>query len=181
MLVRPPDRLVIQSHTPNVLEDLERLQALAQRCRLEINLSVETDMDPMPTGFPRHMYPPHQRIAALAALRAVGLTTVGVVSPLLPLADVETFARDLESACERVILDHYLVGDGSANGLRTRRSRLPQLLSDVGFARWTRLNALWEVEAVFRRVFRDDARVCISRGGFNRTELAPVPAAPLLF
>ena len=79
--------------------------------------------------------------------------------------------RNLENACRRVILDHFLVGDGSVNGLRTRRSKLPQLLIDAGYEQWLRLDALWEVQAVFNNVFRDPDRVRISRSGFNSSAL----------
>lgn len=58
------------------------------------------------------MYSPARRIGALAAVRAAGITSVGVVSPLLPLAEPRRFAEALAQACDRVILDHYLVGDG---------------------------------------------------------------------
>jgi DNA repair photolyase len=167
MLQRPPDLLVIQSHTPLVVEDLPLLGELSRRCTLQINLTVETDMETPPAGFPRHMFPPAARIAALQEVRRAGITAVGVVSPLLPLNDVRGFAVALEAACDQVILDHFLIGDGSKQGLRTRRSGFPQRLIDAGFERWTRLDALWEVAAVFREVFGDETRLRISRAGFN--------------
>jgi hypothetical protein len=151
-----------------VVNDLALLQGLkAKGCELHINITVETDKEDLPANFPRHLYSPKTRIAALDQVRAAGLTSVGVVSPLLPLDDVRKFAETLESACEEVILDHFLIGDGSKQGLRTRRSGFPQMLIEAGYERWTRLDALWEVEKVFREVFREPARVRISRFGFN--------------
>jgi hypothetical protein len=41
--------------------------------------------------------------------------------------------RRLDAACDRVIVDHYLIGDGSKNGLRTKRTNFPQLLGGLGF------------------------------------------------
>ncbi|WP_447860873.1 hypothetical protein [Nitrospira calida] len=166
MLTRPPDRLVIQSHTPLVIEDLPLLLALRQRCRLEINITVETDKEALPPPFPRHAYLPAARIAALRALRQAGLLTVAAVSPLLPLDDPLTFARQLEAACDRVVLDHYLLGDGSREGQRTKQTKLPMLLNANGWNAWTGLAPFDEVVKTFRQVF-GDARVGISRAGFN--------------
>jgi hypothetical protein len=92
-----------------------------------------------------------------------------VVSPLLPLADPSGFARALEAACDAVILDHYLIGDGSENGLRTQRTGFRAALDAGGFAERTRREKLDEIEGIFRHVFEDEARVLISRMGFNDT------------
>jgi DNA repair photolyase len=166
MRVRPPDLLVIQTHTPLVADDLPVLLALHQRCRLQINITVETDKTDMPEGFPRHAYSPDSRIQALRALREAGLHTIGTVSPLLPLDDPWLFARDLEKACDRVILDHYLLGDGSPDGQRTEWTDLPRLLATSGYAEWTGLEKFEEIVEIFRQIFTDK-RLGISRAGFN--------------
>jgi DNA repair photolyase len=167
MLERPPDLLVIQSHTPLVVDDLSLLQALSGRCRLRVNVTVETDKEDLPAGFPRHMYSPTARIEALEAVRRAGVTSVGVVSPILPLDHPRAFAWALEQACDKVILDHYLIGDGSPGGLRTRRSRFPEMLVAAGYENWTRLDVLREVEEIFREAFVDPRRIGISCAGFN--------------
>jgi DNA repair photolyase len=167
MLDRPPDRLVIQSHTPLVLDDLPVLLQLREHCRLQINITVETDQDQLPSPFSRHAYTPASRIEALRLLKAAGLFTVAAVSPLLPLNDPRRFAEQLEASCDHVILDHYLLGDGSPNGRRTQQTPLPMLLEADGHAAWTRLDIFWEVVALFREVFGPQ-RVGVSRAGFNR-------------
>ena len=166
MVIRPPDLLVIQSHTPLVLDDLSVLQQLRERCGLQINITVETDQEQLPSPFPRHAYPPASRIAALRSLKEAGLFTVAAVSPLLPLNNPRRFARQLEAACDRVILDHYLLGDGSPNGQRTQQTRLPMLLTADGHAAWTDLEIFWDVVGLFREVFGPQ-RVGVSRAGFN--------------
>jgi hypothetical protein len=93
----------------------------------------------------------------------------------LPLADPERFARHLHAACDRVVLDHYLLGDGSKNGLRTRRTPFPRMLEEAGFGEWNRLEKFREVKAVFDGVF-GPARVLVSMAGFNavgKGEAAP--------
>lgn len=167
MLERPPDTLVIQSHSTLVRRDLELIEALRQRCELWLSLTVETDMDPVP-GFPPHASAPSKRIEVLQAFRQRGIPTQAAISPLLPLVDPSGFARRLEAACDRVILDHYLIGDGSptGNGQRTRRLGFEQRLIDQGFAEWTRLDKLWMIRDLFRDVMGAN-RVLIGCEGFN--------------
>ena len=98
MVIRPPDLLVIQSHTPLVLDDLSVLQQLRERCGLQINITVETDQEQLPSPFPRHAYPPASRIAALRSLKEAGLFTVAAVSPLLPLNDPRSLLSTFDYA-----------------------------------------------------------------------------------
>jgi DNA repair photolyase len=171
MAERPPDVLVIQSHNTLIRRDLELIARIAARCELWVSLTVETDMDPFP-GFPRHASPPRERIATLRAFRERGLRTQATVSPLLPLADPVAFARHLDEACDRVILDHYLIGDGSPGGFRTRQTNFGARLIEAGFAEWTDLKKLWEVRDVFANVLGPD-RVLVSQDGFNAVGQQP--------
>jgi DNA repair photolyase len=163
MVLEPPDALVLQTHTPGPLRDLDLLRALA--CPVSVQITVETDRDAIP-GLPPHAYPPRERLDALRRLKDAGLRAVGVVAPLLPLADPEAFARALDAACTDVLVDHYLVGDGSPGGARTIRRGLPDRLRAHGFERWTRIDALHETAELFRRVLGPE-RVGVSREGFN--------------
>lgn len=174
MVARPPDSLVIQTHTTLVADDLAVLRDLDQRCRLTVNISVETDKALLPPEFPRHAYAPTARIEALRTLRTAGLRTVATVSPLLPLDDPRRFAQSLESASDRVIVDHYLLGDGSPQGQRTKRTRLPMLLDQYGDGKWNTLDVFNEVVAIFREVFGFD-RVGVSRDGFNDASASTLP------
>ena len=122
-------------------------------------------MDPVP-GFPRHASPPARRLDILRTFRARGIATQAAVSPLLPLANPENFARLLGEACDRVVLDHYLLGDGSKNGLRTKRTNFPAMLEAAGYGEWNALGKFHEVRAVFERVM-GAGRVHVSKAGFN--------------
>jgi DNA repair photolyase/uncharacterized tellurite resistance protein B-like protein len=172
MVTHPPDALVLQTHTPNPLWDAETLVAVAAKARVIVQISVETDRDQIP-GFPRHAYSIEARLRALGELTALGLTTVGVVSPLMPMDDPEGFARRLGAVADSVIVDHYLVGDGSKNGARTRKRKahldhtVPDLLIQAGFEEWTQLEKFHEIVERFRAVLGSD-RVGVSRDGFNR-------------
>jgi hypothetical protein len=98
-------------------------------------------------------------MATLKSFRQRGVPTQAAVRPLLPLADPEKFAHDLSVVCDRVILDHYLVGDGS-KGVRTKHTKFPQMLTAASFGEWNRIDKLWEVMALFDRVL-------LSCDGFN--------------
>lgn len=172
MAKRPPDLLAIQTHTPNPLWDAELLADLSVKFPLSIQITVETDREEMGAPFPRHAYPVARRLEALALLRERGLETVGVVSPLWPIDDVEGFARRLDAACGYVVVDHWLIGDGSRDGTRTRTragvcgAPFPVLLERAGFGEWNHLSALDRVVGIFRSVLGEQ-RVGVSREGFH--------------
>ena len=132
---RPPDVLVIQSHHTLVERDIDLIAELTERCELWVSLTVETDMDPVP-GFPPHASPPARRLETLERFRVRGILTQATLSPLLPLANPEAFAHGLDVACDRVIIDHYLIGDGSPNGWRTKRTNFAERLEEAGFGAW---------------------------------------------
>lgn len=174
MVDRPPDLLAIQSHTPLVVEDLSLLQQLHQQCDVSIHITVESDKPKLPTPFPKHAYSPRSRIQALHALRTAGLHAVATVSPLLPLDDPQRFATELERASTRVILDHYLLGDGSKEGQRTKQTAFPRLLREAGYGEWTTLQKFQEIVDLFRVVFGGHERVGVSQDGFNARPTAQI-------
>jgi DNA repair photolyase len=165
MGARPPDVLVIQTHHTLVDRDLDLIADLAQGFELWISLTVETDMDHVP-GFPPHASLPARRLETLKKFRARGVLTQATVSPLLPLLNPRQFACQLDAACDRVILDHYLIGDGSPNGWRTKRTAFAELLEQAGFGSWNELAMLWEIRDLFVNVLGQD-RVLIGADGFN--------------
>jgi hypothetical protein len=166
MIERPPDRIVIQTHTTLIERDLDLIVQLSRRSRVWVSITVETDMESVP-GFPKHASSPKKRISTLKQFRDEGIPTQATVSPLLPILDVKQFARSLNEAVDRVILDHYLLGDGSPGGLRTKRTDFPTVLAANGFEAWNTLDKFWEIVDEFRVVIGED-RVLISEEGFNQ-------------
>ncbi len=165
MRIRPADVLVIQTHHTLIERDLELLADVAVRTELWVSITVETDMERIP-GFPPHASSPAKRLATLRKFRSRKILTQATVSPLLPLSNPRTFAHELDSACDRVIVDHYLIGDGSPNGWRTRRTNFPELLERAGFGAWNRLEKLAEVRVILAEVLGPE-RVLIGCEGFN--------------
>jgi len=169
MRTRLPDVLVIQSHHTLIERDVDLIALLAGSCELWVSLTVETDMEQIP-GFPPHASSPSRRLNILKMFRARGVFTQATLSPLLPLANPTTFARQLEAACTRVIVDHYLIGDGSPNGWRTKRTRLPDRLEAAGYEHWNSLERLDEIRGLLATVLGEE-RVLVGCKGFNTVGL----------
>lgn len=130
MCESPPDELILQTHSHRVTDLLDLYRDLARSCRLRFHVSIESDLDRLP-GLPPPACSVEQRLAACAALKAAGLRTVVTVSPLLPIAEPDTFFARLADVADAVVLDHYIGGDGSPHGTRTLRTKLPEAMSAV--------------------------------------------------
>lgn len=130
MLDDPPDALILQTHTHHVAERIDALRALAARTELRVHLSIETDREHLP-GLPPHASPVESRFAAAATLRAAGLRTIVTVSPLLPIADPERFFARLAACADAVVIDHFIEGDGTPDGHRTRATPLPAAMEAI--------------------------------------------------
>jgi DNA repair photolyase len=130
MCDRPPDELVLQTHSHRIVEYLPLLERLAARCRLRVHLSIETDRERI-AGLPPHASPIERRFTACEELRAAGLFTVVTVSPLLPIAEPERFFTRIAQVADAVVLDHFIQGDGSPDGGRTLRTPLPATMAAI--------------------------------------------------
>jgi DNA repair photolyase len=126
----PPDELVVQTHTHRVTRALPQLSALAAQCALRVHVSIESDRESFP-GLPPPASPVSRRFDAVQALRERGIFVVVTVAPLLPLADPEAFFDRIAHSADACVLDHFVGGDGSADGGRTHRTRLPQAMESV--------------------------------------------------
>jgi DNA repair photolyase len=162
MLERPPDGLIVQTHTDRVLRARDALVALARRCELRVHLSIESDRDRLP-GLPPPACSVDARLAAAAALRAAGLRVVITVSPLLPIARPEEFFARLGEVADAVVIDHFIEGDGTPDGGRTRRTALPEAMAAMEAASVS-LEYRERMVAVARSVL--PGRVGVSVDGF---------------
>jgi DNA repair photolyase len=130
MLDCPPDLLILQSHSHHITDYLDFYPKLAKRCELRFHVSIESDRDQLP-GLPRSASPVAKRVAAAKSLREAGFRVVVTVAPLLPIENPDGFFQALTDVCDAVVIDHFIEGDGSSNGSRTRRTRLPILMAAV--------------------------------------------------
>jgi DNA repair photolyase len=130
MLERPPDALIIQTHSPAVTRYLDLYPALAARCSLRFHVSIESDRDRLP-GLPPPSASVERRLVACARLRQAGLRVVVTVSPLLPIERPREFFERIRAVADAVVIDHFIQGDGTADGSRTRSTPLPAAMEAV--------------------------------------------------
>ena len=87
MVERPPDVLVVQTHTTLIERDFDVIESVAERSRVWVSITVETDMDKLPPGvFLPLTDLPSRRLETLKRFRGRGIATQAAVSPLMPLA-----------------------------------------------------------------------------------------------
>ena len=165
MLDRTPDSLVIQTHSTLVERDIDLISELSSLTTVWVSISVETDMERIP-GFPPHVASPKDRIRVIGKFHERGTKTRTTVSPLCPLHNTEKFAADVARVSEQIVLDHYLLGDGTS-GLRTMRTKFPEMLEAAGYGEWNSLEKFYEVVDVFRNAAGAE-RVSVSAEGFNK-------------
>ena len=127
MIAQPPDTLIVQTHSHRVIEQLPVLMQLNERTRLRVHLSIETDREQIP-GLPPHASSIASRFLAAEHLKRAGIRVIVTVSPLLPIADPETFFSRIAEVADGVVIDHFIGGDGSPNGSRTLRTALPEAM-----------------------------------------------------
>lgn len=130
MIVQPPDVLIVQTHSHLVAEVTDVLVPLSKCCDLRVHVSIETDREEIP-GLPRSASSVDARLQAAGTLKRAGVRTVITVSPILPILDPPGFFSRIAECADAVVLDHFIGGDGSADGSRTRRTRLPDAMREL--------------------------------------------------
>jgi DNA repair photolyase len=129
----PPGLLVVQTRSPLVADDFDRLLTLGSCCWL--NFTLETDLDEVRQRVTPRCPSIPQRIETLHQAQAAGLNVQITVSPCLPFSDVETFGTLLTTLGQRVIVDTYTSGDGQA-GKRTVATAISTLYTEGGWSSW---------------------------------------------
>jgi DNA repair photolyase len=124
MLDEPPDGLIIQTHTHRVASYLDLYPALAARCDLRFHISIESDRETLP-GLPPPASPLARRFEAAAALTAAGFRVFITVSPLLPIEHPRAFFERIAACASACVIDHFVEGDGTPSGSRTRATPVP--------------------------------------------------------
>ena len=160
----PPAFLLIQTRSPFVLRDAERIGRLPSAL---VSVTVTTDDEAVRRRFEPNAPSLGVRLDTLAALRRAGVRTQAAVSPLLP-CNPERLAEQLEPLCERVVVDDFFAGDG-AGGARSRAAL--RALEGAGYAAWARPGYAAQPLEVFRRVFGPE-RVGYSAAGFAAPALS---------
>ena len=130
MLEKPPDTLIIQTHSHRVTRYIDIYRDLSNCTRLRVHISIESDRDRLP-GLPPPASSVARRFAAAEQLRESGMHVIITVSPLLPIADPDRFFARIADCADAVVIDHFIGGDGSPDGARTLRTPLPGAMAAV--------------------------------------------------
>lgn len=130
MLENPPDELILQTHTHLVTRYLSIYSELQERCDLRVHLSIESDRDRLP-GLPPPASSVQRRFVAAARLKRAGVRVVITAAPLMPIINPSTFFARVAESADALVLDHFIGGDGSPTGARTRKTRLPAAMEEV--------------------------------------------------
>lgn len=127
----PPDELILQTHSSSILEDIGLIKNISRNCKLRVHISIEGDREVFP-GLPLPPSSVADRINTLKQLSSSGIFTVGCLSPLYPLDDADRFFTRIKSAgASAIIIDHFIFGDGTPDGSRTKNTPLPSLMENI--------------------------------------------------
>jgi DNA repair photolyase len=129
----PPGLLVVQTRSPRVADDFERIAVFGERCWL--NFTLETDLDDVRRALTPRCPSISQRWATIEAARAHGIQVQITVSPSLPYSDLQGFADKLVTHGDRVVVDSYVSGDGGSGG-RTARTSTSKIYAEQGWGDW---------------------------------------------
>ncbi|MCH7499522.1 MAG: hypothetical protein IH886_05860, partial [Nitrospinae bacterium] len=134
MREHPPDELILQTHATAMQEDLSLVAALSRQCRLRVHVSIEGDIERLP-GLPPPPATVQERIELLRQLSEAGVFAVACLSPLYPMQQPAAFFEQLAGAgASAVVIDHFIGGDGTAEGSRTWKTDLPRSMAAVDAA-----------------------------------------------
>ncbi|MCL4861616.1 MAG: radical SAM protein [Caldilineaceae bacterium] len=143
----PPRLLVVQTRSPLVVDDIEGLRRLGDRCWLSV--TVETDRDDVRRALTPRCPAIPQRFDLLRQARDAALNVQIAVSPCLPYSNVADFGQRLLDHAQRVIVDTYVSGDG-LGGKRTAATDVGALYEAQGWGDW---RAETEAQALFNWLY----------------------------
>lgn len=158
----PPALLVVQTRSPLVADDFERLAQLGDRAWLSFTL--ETDRDDVRKALTPRAPAIAQRIATIRAAQQAGLQVQVAASPCLPYSSVETFADLLAELGDRVVVDTFVAGDGSG-GRRTAATATADVYEAAAWGDWRGDDAARALYAALQQ--RVGAAVGWSAAGFT--------------
>ena len=131
MRVIPPDELILQTHSSAIVEDIDLIEEISCNCKLRVHISIEGDIEVLP-GLPLAPSSVADRINTIQQLSSRGIFTVACLSPLYPLDDADRFFTRIKSAgALAIIIDHFILGDGTPDGSRTKKTSLPSLMKNI--------------------------------------------------
>lgn len=142
--------LAVLSRSPLVTRDIDLFRTFEQ---INVTMSITTDDDAVRARFEPQCASIDRRFAALQELSDAGLRTRINVAPLLPLADVQSFAeRILDTGVSRVHINTFHEASGPfASG--TRQPAL-QIAREMGWSEERREHVMQELRSYLNQAGR---------------------------
>ncbi len=109
-------RLLIQTRGPLVVRDLD---VIKQFPAVRVNMSIPTDSEEVRRAFEPKAPPLERRWQALAEVKAAGVPTGICVTPMLPLANPQAFARRILDFVADVLVTQHFHDSGGGFGADT--------------------------------------------------------------
>ncbi|MCG6156652.1 radical SAM protein [Rubinisphaera margarita] len=130
MMEQPPEELILQTHSADVAREGPLLAQLRERTKVRVHVSIESDRETLPS-LPPPAASVERRLEACRQLTQAGIRVLVTVAPLLPIKHPEKFFERIAAVADGVIIDHFIEGDGSPTGQRTRKTPLVEAMRAV--------------------------------------------------
>jgi DNA repair photolyase len=129
-LIRHQPRLVVQTRSQLVTRDIDLLR---QFDHVQVNMTITTDSERVRRAFEPHCSTNRKRLDAITAVRLAGIECAITMTPLLPVEDVDGFAKDLvATGVQRFVVQPFHPDRGQFVA-GTREAAL-ELIQEIG---WT--------------------------------------------
>ena len=118
----PKPWLVVQTRSPLVARDIDLLRnILSNGGRVQINMTVTTDSEPLRRAFEPKCMTNQARITAVTRINQAGIPTCITLTPLLGVDDEQSFIKALiDTGSQRFITQDF---HGASSGKYTARTR----------------------------------------------------------
>jgi DNA repair photolyase len=122
LIARPPQVFTIQTRSPLILRDLDKLCELSGRTSLRVSFSITSNRENV-----RKLYEPHcasiaLRLDTIRHLRAAGIRTFATLAPILPCDPEELAALALNATDQDIIGDPLHIRAVKPRGATTREA-----------------------------------------------------------
>ena len=108
----PEAGIVIQTRSPLAVRDTDVMREIARRGRVQVNMTVTTDDDPVRMSYEPGCPSIPARLKAVREIAGRGVQTCITMTPLLPLGNPESFAAALlETGTRRFIIQPFHLED----------------------------------------------------------------------
>lgn len=157
-------RLVIQTRSPDVVRDIDLIQAIHQHGLCQVNLTISTDCDEIRKAFEPTCPSIEQRLDAARTLCDAGIQTAVTVTPILPLRDIPGFAQQLHALHLQSVVLQPFHSVREMSGVRSTRADALKVMQEMGL---TIRHLKDQGNQLYLELRKLGVNIGINRPGFN--------------